>query len=274
MAKIRTFFLLFVPVFFLSPLLCLGMPIPTDKTPEPTGRQKTIFLPATITADGETFPTAEAAVRMLSALDVRGFQPEAMKAAAVVCLTEIAAGKIGTLPAPEECKDAWGDRWFALYRTEAQEAVEAVWGTVLVDQNGEIYAPQVFPVSWGCTEAGAECPYDETAQGYATAVDVTDAYRALFGEKTAEITMTRSGRVETVTSGRITVTGTELMRKWGLPSPAFSLEFSDGKVIAACRGQGDGVGMSLYGANEDAKRGADFETILRKYYPDALTVRS
>jgi stage II sporulation protein D len=62
------------------------------------------------------------------------------------------------------------------------------------------------------------------------------------------------------------VRGVELRQIYGLRSAAFDVEVKDGYVRFFVTGYGHGVGMSQYGANEMAERGADWKEILMHYY--------
>ena len=76
----------------------------------------------------------------------------------------------------------------------------------------------------------------------------------------------RSGRVETVNIGGVTVEGTEVRTIFGLRSACFSTEASADAVTFRVTGYGHGVGMSQYGANELAKQGKTWQEILQWYY--------
>ena len=77
---------------------------------------------------------------------------------------------------------------------------------------------------------------------------------------------TAGGCVNMVVVGGVAVRGVELRQLYGLRSAAFEAEARDGKIIFYVTGYGHGVGMSQYGANEMAKKGADWQTILLHYY--------
>ena len=60
--------------------------------------------------------------------------------------------------------------------------------------------------------------------------------------------------------------GSTLRSVLGLRSACFEWEAADGKLVFFVTGYGHGVGMSQYGANQMAKEGADYRTILTHYY--------
>lgn len=78
---------------------------------------------------------------------------------------------------------------------------------------------------------------------------------------------TESGRVESIVIGGEVFTGGELRQIFLLRSTAFTLEYSDEVFRFTVTGFGHGVGMSQYGANVMAQRGADYKEILTHYYP-------
>lgn len=76
-----------------------------------------------------------------------------------------------------------------------------------------------------------------------------------------------SGRVATITLGGVPVRGTELRTLFSLRSTAFSLSCDAEGFCFTVTGSGHGVGMSQYGAQVMAQRGADYREILAHYYP-------
>lgn len=78
---------------------------------------------------------------------------------------------------------------------------------------------------------------------------------------------TESGRVESIVIGGEVLTGGELRQIFLLRSTAFALEYSGEVFRFTVTGFGHGVGMSQYGANVMAQRGADYKEILAHYYP-------
>lgn len=272
MRSFLTFLSLFTLLFFLAPILCLGISPPADsESPD-------LFFPEQIMRNGVPVSSGDLILGAVGAMDVRGYQPEAVKAAVVVAATnlmdlyrETGTGDGLSVVTAEEAKAAWGDYWFSQYWVQMQQAVEETWGEFLT-KDGVLYAgAEVFPISWGKTELGVECPFDETGNAYESTVTVPledfisvfPHYGSSFYVKNAQ-----SGRVETVTSGNTVLTGIEMMKRFALPSPAFTVRITSTTVTFRCRGQGDGVGMSLYGANEMAKRGSDYREILKTFYPD------
>ena len=81
------------------------------------------------------------------------------------------------------------------------------------------------------------------------------------------IKRSRSGRVLKLKVSDKLFSGREFRRRLGLKSTKFKIILGSSiKIITS--GYGHGVGMSQYGANGMAKRGFDFEEILKHYYLD------
>ena len=275
MRNFLTFLSFFTLLFFFAPLLCLNgrenppdLPAATDPKP--------ISFPETVSCNGEAIPTGEFLVQMLGAWKIQAYRADALKAAAVAAASQLAValkeGRAEDLPriTPDGAKRAWGDYWFSVYWPKLQAAVRDTYGTVLT-RDGAPFPAEVFPLSWGKTEEGVDCPYDFTCGEYVTTVTVDlEKFLPYFPDCKNNLSVKNapSGRVETVTSGGSSFTGAQLMSMFSLPSPAFTLSVGE-HVVFTCRGQGDGQGMSLYAANEAAKRGDDWEIILHTFYPQA-----
>lgn len=273
MRSFLTFLSLFTLLFFLTPILCLGV------SPATVPEFPNLTLPEQVSYNGVLVPSADLILGIVGAMDVRGYQPQAIKAAAVVATTNLISAyrETGTgdglsVLTAKQAKEAWGDYWFSQYWVQIQQAVTETWGEFLT-KDGNVYDDaKVFPVSWGQTEIGVECPFDETSNAYESTITVPlEEFTAVFPNYGSSFYVKNapSGRVETVTSGKTVLTGNEMMKRFALPSPAFTVKITATAVTFRCRGQGDGVGMSLYGANEMAKRGADYREILTAFYPDA-----
>lgn len=64
------------------------------------------------------------------------------------------------------------------------------------------------------------------------------------------------------------VTGEQFRDNFHLASASFHLNEEDGKVVAAVKGAGHGLGMSQFAANEMAKEGTDYIGILEYFFKD------
>ncbi len=96
--------------------------------------------------------------------------------------------------------------------------------------------------------------------------------RDISGIKIAD--MTAAGRVRNVlirhAAGSTTIPAETLRSALGnsqVPSIFFEPELLDGEVVLSGRGLGHGVGLCQWGAKELARRGFDYQAILRHYYP-------
>lgn len=270
MRAFSTFLSLFTLLFFLFPILCLKSPAAAGSSPP----SKEIFLPEEIRCGDKTIPTPDLLTGRMAALEIRHYSDEALKAVAVALASDLAADP--TVAATweifswEEAKTLWGDTLFARFWPRLQRAVRETWGKLLTRDGAPVSTP-VFPLSWGRTAGEVECPYDFTAEGFETelfrtAEEVAAVFPAFSGALTVK--KARSGRVESVVSGNTTCDGEILAEGLGLPSLCFSATVEGDRVLFRCVGQGDGEGMSLYGANELAKRGAGAEEILKIFYPN------
>jgi len=268
-----TFLSLFTLLFFLCPLLCLPAPLPEPD--RPAGAR--IVLPETVSLNGTEIPLADLLVGRLAALDVKHYSDEALRAVAIALTSRLAAeGSAGTegweILTPDKAKTLWGDLRFAAAWPRLQKAVESTWGQVLLRDGAPVPA-KIFPLSWGTTADGVACPYDFTADGFETEeIRTAEEIRRVFPEFSGSLTVKKAqnGRVETVTSGEFVLDGKDFARALELPSLCFSVLPEQSRTVFLCRGQGDGEGMSLYGANELAKRGAPAEEILTTFYPGTV----
>ncbi len=77
---------------------------------------------------------------------------------------------------------------------------------------------------------------------------------------------TDTGRILTLTFGDVTVNAKDLRADLGLKSCKFEISEKGNKVTFTVHGRGHGIGMSQVGANELAKNGEDYVSILMTYY--------
>lgn len=196
---------------------------------------------------------------------------------------------------PEELRQRWGPLGYLYYWPRIQEAVEATRGLILT------YAGQPIDAVYHSTSGGrtedavavwgrwvpylvsVPSPYEERSPRLEQTVELSlDELAARLGLDPARVrAAARAGRlvegVEASLSGRVLrlrvagaeMTGAEVRQKLGLNSTLFRWEVRGDKVTFRVRGFGHGVGLSQYGANGLARRGADFRAILQHYYPGA-----
>lgn len=76
-----------------------------------------------------------------------------------------------------------------------------------------------------------------------------------------------TGRVTYASLGGAVLSGAELRDMFDLRSTCFSLTYTETGFLFRVTGYGHGVGMSQYGANVLARKGASYQEILTHYYP-------
>lgn len=81
------------------------------------------------------------------------------------------------------------------------------------------------------------------------------------------IERSKAGRIKTLAVRNKVIQGTDFRIKLQLPSTDFEWRVQGKKIEFITYGKGHGVGMSQYGANDLAKSGDQYTTILGHYYP-------
>ena len=195
----------------------------------------------------------------------------------------------------EELSEKWGNS-ADMYFDKLSGAVSATRGVILT-YNGKPIEALFHSSSGGMTEDaanvfGGDAPYlksvsspgEEGFSHYSATVSFTrkqfanavnaaikgaDISKNKLEEQVKILSKSESGRVTRLQLGGKTVTGRELRQALGLNSTAFTIEISPERVVVSTRGYGHGVGMSQYGAEAMAQRGADYKEILLHYYTGA-----
>ncbi len=195
----------------------------------------------------------------------------------------------------DELKKLWGDK-YSTYMERITEAVEDTDGRYL-SYEGEPAIAAFHSSSCGTTEnSGAvwnEVPYLTSVETPETEKDVPNFVSrleeseldfrdtVLYGRPDADMTgdakdwvgeikRDKAGRVESIVIGGESFSGSELRNLFSLRSTDFELEHGEGYFVFTVKGYGHGVGMSQYGANVMAKKGADYKEILAHYYPGTV----
>lgn len=182
---------------------------------------------------------------------------------------------------------------YTVYRDRVQKAVNDT-GGVLITYENEPITVLYHAVSGGFTEDaqavfGQSLPYlksveskgeegvsrYESTQRFSNA----DAVRILNAAFPAAhlsgdllpvqmyiLTVTDSGRADTVQLGDTVVTGRDIREALSLYSTLFTIQADESSITFKQKGYGHGVGMSQAGANAMAANGADYEAILTHYY--------
>ena len=228
------------------------------------------------------------------------FPQEALKAQAVACRTYALRGLDRSRhPEAAVCTDAhccqgWADpaQVSPERRAAAEAAVEATDGLALY-YDGALIDATFFACSGGRTEDaaavwGGDLPYlrsvaspgeeeaahftDETRipleEFQAALEDMDGAVRfpERLGAWVGSVRYTAGGGVAVMELGGRPFRGTQLRKRFGLRSTAFTLELTASEAVFTTRGNGHRVGMSQYGAAAMAQSGADFAAILTWYY--------
>lgn len=82
-----------------------------------------------------------------------------------------------------------------------------------------------------------------------------------------------AGRVEQVRFAGYTADGRSFSRALGLASDCWTVEYTGGRFVINVYGEGDGLGMSVMGAEHLSERGAGYPDILSHYYTGCEIVR-
>ncbi len=243
-------------------------------------------------------PLEDYLVRVVLAEMPAYFEPEALKAQAVVARTyslraHTTGGKHGdgSICTYSGCCQAYITESDYLARGGTQEsiakiqsAVRATAGQVLT-YGGSLIEATYFSCSGGTTEDaaavwGTDYPYlqsvdspgEEEAAYYESTVTYQESrLRALLGLDTTtpllgKVTYTTGGGVDTMELGGKTFRGTELRKILSLRSTAFSITKTGSTITITTRGYGHRVGMSQYGADAMAVDGKGYGEILAHYY--------
>lgn len=147
------------------------------------------------------------------------------------------------------------------------ESAENVWGTAV---------PYLVPVSSGGEEVS---PYYGVQHEYSAAeisarlfCKEQDYHERPLGDISCE--KTPSGTVQTVNICGTSLSGAEFAAIFSLPSAAFDITKTDRGAEVTTYGCGHLAGMSMYGAEYMAERGAEHEEILAHYYPHTSLVKA
>lgn len=188
------------------------------------------------------------------------------------------------------------ERWGSDYDSNLAKIAAAVSSTdgIVITYESEPILAAFHSSSSGKTAAsdevwGAYLPYlvsvespesPETVPNYLATVEFPfEEFRSAVSERFPAATLgenpedwikiesiTSSGRVESVSIGGVSVSGSVARSMFSLRSATFTVTAGESGMIFTTAGYGHGVGMSQYGANILAAGGASFEEILATYY--------
>ena len=190
----------------------------------------------------------------------------------------------------DQLKERWGDS-FDLHFATIEEAVTSTRGIVL-EYDDELITPMFFAMSSGATENSedvfsAKRPYlrSVTSTGYENRANfsveetftIDDLKLAFDDSSIAEDSISvlrhsEGGNVDKIRIGANTYTGREVRETLGLRSAAFSISNGRRGITFTTYGNGHGVGMSQYGANEMARNGYNYIDILQHFYQNVTLV--
>lgn len=221
------------------------------------------------------------------------FEEEALKSQAIASRTFAyyleSIGKDITTDTTTQCmytekqmKEIWHED-YEKYYLKIKKAVEET-DNLLITYNGKIISSYYFAMSNGYTE-DSMLVFNEK-KDYLKSVSSLDEIENRNFEKNVtfskqefckkldinceniiinNVIRSKSNRVIEITINNKTFKGTEFRKILNLRSTDFILEISD-NIYITTYGYGHGVGMSQYGANYLAKKGYNYEQILKYYY--------
>mgnify|MGYP004471686215 CR=1 FL=1 len=183
---------------------------------------------------------------------------------------------------------SWDDSGENEKWAKLEEAVDATKNQVIT-YNGEIISAFFHAHSGGKTEnvkfvwGGNEISYLQSVDGNEDEAfkDVKEFTKEEFAECIKSIApdyltndyeieildYTGSGRVNQLKIGETVVKATELRKLTGIRSTNFRIQKNEnGSITFYTIGYGHGVGMSQYGANAMAKKGIQYDEIIKHYY--------
>ena len=220
------------------------------------------------------------------------YEIEALKAQAVAGRTYIYR-KIGTTPASHPDADLCTEPSCCMAYVnhdsvteenleKIRQAVSETAGEYLVYEN-EIASAFFYACSSGKTENsedvwGAEVPYLRSVESQGDEnnpklldekIYTSQQLKNALGVNSLEIggvTYTEGGSVKNIKIGGKTFKGTEIRSLLGLRSACFTISNNNENYTITTKGNGHGVGMSQFGANEMAKSGSSYEEILYHYF--------
>ena len=221
------------------------------------------------------------------------FEEEALKAQAIASRTFAyylkSIGKDITTDISTQCmynnsqmKEIWNED-YEKYYLKIKNAVEKT-DNLLITYNGKIISSYYFAMSNGYTE-DSMLVFNEN-KDYLKSVSSLDEIENRNFEKNVtfskqdfckkldinceniiinNVIRSKSNRVNEITINNKTFKGTEFRKILNLRSTDFTINISN-EVIITTYGYGHGVGMSQYGANYLAKKGYNYEQIIKYYY--------
>lgn len=231
-------------------------------------------------------------------------EPEMLKVQAVIArtqiykmmeeegITDLEAKHLSQYMSMSEMEKIWGYHKMQEYYSKFKQAAQETSGIVMKYQ-GQYIEPCYHAVSNGNSRDGnqvyhsenypylqsVENPYDILSENY---LKVTMLDKKRMAEKLSEvlreeiseelmskIEISDRDDVEYITKVKIgehIMAGEEFRKVLELNSACFEIEEVNGKIRITTKGLGHGIGLSQFNANEMAKNGEDYKTILSYYF--------
>ena len=172
--------------------------------------------------------------------------------------------------------------WYRIFfiSDSYQNATESTSGQILTFENTPCLTPY-HEVSCGKTRSGEEV-FHNSAFSYLKSVDSSQDLEAPNYFTTQDIASQQfpssleiqktdsSGYVLTLNADDTTFSGEYFRHEFGLASSCFSIQKNGDNLRFLCKGQGDGVGLSQYGAEIMAEDGSTYDEILLWYFPSLM----
>lgn len=262
-----------VTVFINGPAVLTGAEVGED------------YLFVEVDGKSREIPVEEYAIGILAREIPVTYEKEALEAQAVMLRTRMykqitEEGKTSIFTdkyfEEKEMKKQWGRVKYEEYRAALRDVWQSTEGQVLTYGDVLITTP-FHQLSNGRTRSGnevfggegypylqiRECPKD---------VEAMDQTQTMLIEKgDYEVISTDSaGYVLQIREGGRTITGEEFRQEKGLASACFALQEYEDKIRVTTQGNGHGIGLSQYMANEMAKEGKTHEEILAYFFADTV----
>lgn len=279
--------ILCLALFFL-PLLILP-----EKTVKPAEQQTSNACEISITVADESVPLETYLVGVIAGEMPASFHVEALKAQAIAARTyalhQTSFGKseiqATTAHQVYETKQQRQEKWktvFGQHESKIEQAVAETKGLVAT-YDGELITAMFHAASVGETESaknysGQEIPYLQSVQTFEELTESELRYTLEEMNNRVKIKLTMedyknhtvflndSNRVDKVMIGTGEWSGREFRELFQLKSTNFMIETTSNQIIIRVKGNGHGVGMSQYGANEMAYRDLSAADIINHYY--------
>lgn len=281
-------------MLFIGCMLLFSVPfsIKSDNVQPERVQSKETACEVIIKVGEQQVPLETYLVGVIAAEMPASFHVEALKAQAIAARTyALRKTEFGELPIATttahqvyETKEEREKKWqavFSQYESKIEQAIRETEGLVAMYDEALITA-MFHAASFEQTESaknysGSALPYLQSVtstekveeENQYTVNELNTRLAATFSlqdYKQAKLSQNDSGRVEAVKIGQREWSGREFRELLALKSTAFTINIIEGKVHIKTKGYGHGVGMSQYGANEMASRGALAEDILKHYY--------